>query len=75
MNVGGAVPGASDADHQLVLVNAVAVLVALEFLTILEDETRHVISGDTALLDMLASGIEACIRGLREAGLEWEKVI
>ena len=71
MGAGGGAPGASDADHHLILVDAIAVLVALELFTVFEYEAGHIISGHATLLNVLASGIEACIRGLCEAGLEW----
>jgi hypothetical protein len=71
----GFLPGPAHADDELVLVDAVAVLVALELLGVVPDEPEHLVGGDAALLDVLARGVEAGVGPLGKTGLEWEQVV
>ena len=66
----GHLPRPPKSNRQLVLVDTVAVLVPLEFFTVVGHKAHHVIRGDTALLDVLASRVEARIGGLSQTGLE-----
>ena len=55
-------PGAVDAHHHLVLVDAVLHLVALQLVGVLH-EVEHVVVGHAALLDVLAGRIQAGVGG------------
>jgi hypothetical protein len=56
-------------------VDAVAVLVTLELLRVVSDESEHLVGGHAALLDVLACRIEAGVGPLGKTRLEREQVV
>ena len=66
----GALPGAADSYDELILVDTITVLVALQLKSVVFSEAHHVIRGDATLLNVLARGIDAGVRGLRKTRLE-----
>jgi hypothetical protein len=68
-------PRPAHANDELVLVDAVAVLVTLELLRVVSDESEHLVGGHAALLDVLACRIEAGVGPLGKTRLEREQVV
>ena len=71
----GHAPGPPDAHDELVLVDAIPILVALELLRVLSHKAEHVVGRYAALLDVLAGGVKPSVGSLGQARLEREQVV